>query len=62
MLFMQVSFGVFETEEEAAQQYDRALVIEKGRSGSLVDRIDAHWSCVRCLYLCDLCGPVCSCS
>lgn len=37
MLFMQVSFGVFETEEEAAQQYDRALVIEKGRSGSLVD-------------------------
>ena len=58
MLIVQVSFGVFETEEEAAQQYDRALVIEKGRSGSLVDRIDAHWSPVRFLYLCDLCGPL----
>jgi len=26
-----VSFGVFDTEEDAARQYDRALVIEKGR-------------------------------
>lgn len=42
MFIVQVSFGVFETEEEAAQQYDRALVIEKGRSGSLVDRIHSH--------------------
>lgn len=33
---LQVSFGVFETEEEASQQYDRALVVEKGRSGSLI--------------------------
>lgn len=29
----QVSFGVFETEIEAARQYDRALIVEKGRSG-----------------------------
>lgn len=28
-----VSFGIFETEEEAARQYDRALILEKGRSG-----------------------------
>lgn len=27
----QVSFGVYETEEEAARQYDRALILEKGR-------------------------------
>jgi hypothetical protein len=27
-----VSFGVFDTQEEAARQYDRALVVEKGRS------------------------------
>ena len=27
----QVSFGNHDTEEEAARQYDRALVIEKGR-------------------------------
>lgn len=27
-----VSFGVFETEAEAAKQYDRALILEKGRS------------------------------
>lgn len=27
-----VSFGVFETEEEAARQYDRALISEKGRA------------------------------
>lgn len=27
----QVSFGIFETEEEAARQYDRALILEKGR-------------------------------
>ena len=26
-----VSFGVFDTEEDAARQYDRALIIEKGR-------------------------------
>jgi hypothetical protein len=25
----QVSFGVFESEEEAARQYDRALILEK---------------------------------
>ena len=29
---MQVSFGIHETEEEAARQYDRALIVEKGRS------------------------------
>lgn len=29
---LKVSFGIFETEEQAARQYDRALVIEKGRS------------------------------
>ncbi len=28
----QVSFGIHETEEEAARQYDRALIIEKGRA------------------------------
>ena len=28
----QVSFGNHRTEEDAARQYDRALVIEKGRS------------------------------
>lgn len=27
----QVSFGHYDTEEEAARQYDRALIIEKGR-------------------------------
>lgn len=27
-----VSFGVYETEEEAARQYDRALIIQRGRS------------------------------
>ena len=27
-----VSFGIHETEEEAAQQYDRALIVEKGRA------------------------------
>ncbi|BDA44863.1 probable AP2-like ethylene-responsive transcription factor PLT2 at C-terminar half [Coccomyxa sp. Obi] len=27
-----VSFGIHETEEEAARQYDRALIIEKGRA------------------------------
>ncbi|KAK2080712.1 hypothetical protein QBZ16_000566 [Prototheca wickerhamii] len=27
-----VSFGIFETEDEAARQYDRALILEKGRS------------------------------
>lgn len=27
----QVSFGVHKTEEEAARQYDRALIIVKGR-------------------------------
>jgi hypothetical protein len=32
-MFVQVSFGVFETEEDAARQYDRALILEKGRSG-----------------------------
>lgn len=32
---MQVSFGIFATEEEAARQYDRALVCERGRSGAL---------------------------
>ena len=30
----QVSFGVFETEEDAARQYDRALVLEKVRGSS----------------------------
>ena len=29
---MQVSFGVHEEEESAARQYDRALLIEKGRA------------------------------
>lgn len=29
---LQVSVGVHETEEEAARQYDRALIVEKGRS------------------------------
>lgn len=29
---MQVSFGIHETEEEAARQYDRALIVEKGRA------------------------------
>lgn len=29
----QVSFGVFETEEDAARQYDRALILEKVGSG-----------------------------
>ena len=28
----QVSFGIHETEEQAARQYDRALIVEKGRS------------------------------
>ncbi len=28
----QVSFGIWETEERAARQYDRALIVEKGRS------------------------------
>uniref|UniRef100_A0A1D1ZV60 AP2/ERF domain-containing protein n=1 Tax=Auxenochlorella protothecoides TaxID=3075 RepID=A0A1D1ZV60_AUXPR len=27
-----VSFGIFESEDEAARQYDRALILEKGRS------------------------------
>lgn len=27
-----VSFGIFESEEDAARQYDRALILEKGRS------------------------------
>lgn len=31
-----VSFGVFDTEEGAARQYDRALILEKGRSGALL--------------------------
>ena len=26
-----MSFGIHETEEEAARQYDRALIVEKGR-------------------------------
>jgi hypothetical protein len=29
---VQVSFGIFDTEPEAAKQYDRALILEKGRS------------------------------
>ena len=29
---LQVSFGVHEDEESAARQYDRALLIEKGRA------------------------------
>ena len=29
---LQVSFGVFEGEEDAARQYDRALILEKGRA------------------------------
>ena len=29
---IQVSFGVHEQEESAARQYDRALLIEKGRA------------------------------
>ena len=29
---VQVSFGIHDTEEEAARQYDRALIIEKGRA------------------------------
>ena len=29
---VQVSFGIHETEEEAARQYDRALIVEKGRA------------------------------
>ena len=29
---LQVSFGVFESEDEAARQYDRALILEKGRA------------------------------
>lgn len=29
---VQVSFGIFDTEDEAARQYDRALVLEKGRT------------------------------
>ena len=29
---LQVSFGVYDSEEEAARQYDRALIVEKGRS------------------------------
>lgn len=28
-----VSFGVFDSEEAAARQYDRALILEKGRAG-----------------------------
>ena len=28
----QVSFGIWETEERAARQYDRALIVEKGRA------------------------------
>lgn len=32
LLCAKVSFGIHETEEEAARQYDRALIIEKGRS------------------------------
>ena len=32
MQCMQVSFGVHEEEESAARQYDRALLIEKGRA------------------------------
>lgn len=31
----QVSFGVFESEEAAARQYDRALILEKVRHMSL---------------------------
>ena len=31
-MMAQVSFGIHETEEEAARQYDRALIIEKGRA------------------------------
>lgn len=31
-LMAQVSFGIHDTEEEAARQYDRALIIEKGRA------------------------------
>ncbi len=27
-----MSFGIHETEEEAARQYDRALIVEKGRA------------------------------
>jgi hypothetical protein len=27
-----VSFGIHESEEEAAHQYDRALIVEKGRA------------------------------
>ena len=30
--YLQVSFGVFEGEEDAARQYDRALILEKGRA------------------------------
>ncbi len=35
----QVSFGVFETEEDAARQYDRALILEKVRRGR------GWWTC-----------------
>ncbi len=27
-----MSFGIWETEERAARQYDRALIVEKGRA------------------------------
>lgn len=30
VVYMQVSFGVHDTEEEAARQYDRGMIIEKG--------------------------------
>ena len=29
---LQVSFGIFDLEADAARQYDRALILEKGRS------------------------------
>ncbi len=32
ILIVQVSFGIHDTEEKAARQYDRALIIEKGRA------------------------------
>ena len=54
-----MSFGIHDTEEKAARQYDRALIIEKGRAAKtnfpVIDYLEevANYRS----YLLEKCGP-----